>query len=313
MLSRTTRKKPLIVFVVGPTAVGKSEVALRLAKRLDAEIISCDSMQVYKGMEIITSKIPPAKRKIIPHHLIDVIPPDKEYDVSRYRRTAVRKVEEIIKRKKVPLFVGGTGLYLSVLLDGIFHLKPINPAIRKDLYRQAEDSKGIVLYARLKEVDSQTAAKIHSRDTKRIIRALEVYESTGRTISDLQRRRKGLSDAYTPRVFCLTMPRQRLYARINTRVDTMFRQGLVAEIQRLKNLSLSKTASYAIGIRELQSYFEGKCDLESARELIKRNTRRYAKRQLTWFRKDKRIKWVEIREKETPSMVARRIVRMLQE
>ena len=288
-------------------------MALRLAKRLDAEIISCDSMQVYKGMEIITSKIPPAKRKIIPHHLIDVIPPDKEYDVSRYRRTAVRKVEEIIKRKKVPLFVGGTGLYLSVLLDGIFHLKPINPAIRKDLYRQAEDSKGIVLYARLKEVDSQTAAKIHSRDTKRIIRALEVYESTGRTISDLQRRRKGLSDAYTPRVFCLTMPRQRLYARINTRVDTMFRQGLVAEIQRLKNLSLSKTASYAIGIRELQSYFEGKCDLESARELIKRNTRRYAKRQLTWFRKDKRIKWVEIREKETPSMVARRIVRMLQE
>lgn len=300
-------QKPKVFFLVGPTSVGKTEVAVCLAKRLNAQIISCDSMQVYKGMDIITSKPPFVLRKKVPHHLIDVLAPTREYNVARYRRDAVRKIKEIINKGKVPLFVGGTGLYMSILIDGIFCFEPKSKTIRKRFYKQAETYGSQYLYNRLKKIDPEAAAKIHSNDTRRIVRALEVFESTGRPISFLQKQRKGLTDKYDIRVFCLNMERQKLYKKIEERIDRMFREGLVKEVTRLFRLRLSKTACCAIGIKELKGYFDGLYDLEEAKRMMKRNSRLYARSQLTWFRKDKRINWIEISDKETPKEVADRI------
>jgi tRNA dimethylallyltransferase len=303
--------KDRIIFLVGPTAIGKSEIAVRLAKKIKAEIISCDSMQLYKKMDIITSKPSSALRKSVPHHLIDIIPVNKEYNVSKYYRDTGRQIKEILKRKRAPLIVGGTGLYMSILVDGLFKNKASGKAARERLYKQAEDKGSGYLHKRLNAVDPEAAAKIHPNDTKRIVRALEVFEVTGKPISKLQKQRRGLSQIYKIKIFGLNMPREELYRRIDKRVDKMFSEGIVNEVKRLLKSKLSKTANYAIGIRELKGYFDGLYDLEEAKRLIKKNTRQYAKRQMTWFRKDKRINWIEVGEKEKPSAVANRIYESL--
>lgn len=300
--------KPKVIFLVGPTAVGKSEVAVRLAKKINAEIISCDSMQLYKGMDIITSKPAPALRKMIKHHLLGMVSPFGKYDVSRYRQDALIKVKEIIKKGKIPLFVGGTGLYMSIIIDGIFEAGPVNKQISARLYKQVEKFGSGYLYAGLKKIDPEAAAKIHPHDARRLIRALEVFHATGKPISLLQKQRVGLDKEYTPKIFCLNMPRQDLYLRIERRIDKMFRQGLLNEVRRLVKLKLSRTASGAIGIKELKGYLEGAYDLKEATRLLKRNTRLYAKRQLTWFRKDKRINWIEISDKEKPEHIAKKVL-----
>ncbi len=296
-----------IIFVVGPTASGKSETAVKLAHKLDGEIISCDSMQIYKGMDILTSKPPPSLRKKIRHHLIGVIPPSKEYNVSIYRKEALKKIEDIIKRGKVPILVGGTGLYMSILIDGIFDFKSKNNALRKRLFKLAKSRGGSFLHKRLQDVDPEVCAKIHPHDAKRIIRALEVFEVVGKPISELKRQRKGLSDEFDIRIFGLERERSGLYQLIEERVDKMFEEGLEQEVKRLFKSRLSKTARFAIGLRELKGYFDGHYSLDEARRLIKRNTRQYAKRQLTWFRKDKRIRWLKVAQGETVSRVAQRI------
>lgn len=304
-----------IVFLVGPTAVGKTEVSVILAKKLNAEIISCDSMQIYKGIDIIVSKPGPNLRKKIPHHLINLVPFNKEYDVSRYRKEAVRKVREIIKKGKIPLFVGGTGLYISVLIDGIFEVKAKAKIkieqIRKRLYGQLEKIGRLRLYERLRTIDPIAARKIHPRDAKRIIRALEVYYATGKSISELQKQRRGLRLDYDIKIFCLNMPRDRLYKRIDERAEKMFQQGAVVEVKGLLKKKLSRTVLCAIGIKEIKGYLDGLYDLEEAKRLIRRNTRHFAKRQLTWFRKDKRIKWIEIDREEKPIETANRILNKL--
>jgi len=300
-------QKPEIIFLVGPTSVGKTQTAVNLAKKIDAEIISCDSMQIYKGMDILTSKPPAALRKKAKHHLISMASPEKEYNVARYRQDALKKIKEIIKKGKTPLFVGGTGLYMSILLEGIFKAKTENKNIRKKLYQQAETKGSSYLYKRLQRVDPLAALKIHPNDTRRIVRALEVFEETGKPISYLQKERRGLSDEYAVRIFCLNMERQKLYQRIERRIDAMFNQGLLSEVRRLLKLKLSKTAKFAIGIKELKDYLDGLYALEEAKRLMNKNTRNYAKRQLTWFRKDKRIEWLEVRDKEPPASVANRI------
>jgi len=303
-------KKPL-VFLVGPTAIGKTEIALILARRINAEIISCDSMQIYKGMDIITSKPAAHLRKTVPHHLIDIASPKNEYNVSRYRREAIKKIKEIIRRGKTPLFVGGTGLYMSVLIDGIFSSKSQNKTIRQRLYSEAERRGSEYLYARLKQVDPEATARVHPNDTKRIIRALEVFQATGQPISQLQKQRKGLRDEFRIKIFCLNMERRKLYQRIEDRLERMFSVGLVNEVRRLLRLKLSKTASCAIGVKEIKGYLEGLYDLEEAKRLLQRNTCLYAKRQLTWFRKDKHIKWINISDKEKPQAVAIKIWKKL--
>lgn len=305
--------KPRLIFLVGPTAVGKSRAAVTLAKKIDAQIVSCDSMQVYKGMDIITSKPSQSLRRKVAHHLIGVVLPTREYNVSEYRKAAHKKVEEIIKKQKTPLFVGGTGLYMSVLIDGIFKVKAENKSLRRSLYKEAGLKGSKYLHKRLAIIDPDAAAKIHPHDTKRIIRALEVFSCTNKPISQLQKQRKGLSEKYDVKIFCLNMPRSSLYQRIEERVNMMFSDGLVSEAKRLLKLRLSKTASCAIGIRELEGYFDGLYDLEEAKRLIKRSTRQYAKRQLTWFRKDKRIEWINIEDKEKPEQIVERIMQYLAE
>jgi len=262
-------------------------------------------------MDILTSKPAPLLRKKAAHHLVGIIPPTKEYNVSVYRKNALKKIKEVLKKGKIPLLVGGTGLYMSVLIDGIFKAKSQNKGIRSQLYKQAERMGSGYLYNRLRKVDPVAALRIHPNDIKRIVRALEVFETTGKPISELQRQREGLCNNYDIRILCFNMQREGLYKKIDARVDKMFRSGLLDEVKKLLKLKLGKTASYAIGIRELKGYFDGVYDLEEAKRLIKRNTRLYAKRQLTWFRKDKRIEWTEVGEKEKPSSIANRIFQKL--
>jgi tRNA dimethylallyltransferase len=244
--------KQKIIFLTGPTAVGKSEVAVRLAKKINAEIVSCDSLQIYKGMEIVSSQPPAGLKKAIPHHLTGVLAASREYNVSTYRRNALKAVKEIIKKDRTPLFVGGTGLYISILVDGIFKAKAEDAALRQRLYKEAESHGSRSLYDRLLKVDAEAALKIHPNDTRRIVRALEVFEITGKPISLLQKQRKGITDKYDVRIFCLDMPRDELYKRIDKRVDGMFRLGLVSEVkQLLQGKRLGKTAAAAIGVRAL--------------------------------------------------------------
>ncbi len=309
--NRKAKAKDKIIFIVGPTAVGKSAVAVELARKARGEIISCDSMQVYKGMEIITSKPPGPLRKRIRHYLIGLIPPAKEFDVSRYRKEAIRIMNAIIKRGNLPVFCGGSGLYVTTLIDGIFKGEGQNPGLRKKFYRLLERYGRGYLYKKLERADRLAAEKIHPNDAKRIIRALEVFAATGRPISEWQKERKGLSGDYGIKIFCLNMERAGLYKKIDGRVDDMFKAGLLKEVRQALARKLSRTASCAIGINELKGYFQGKYDLEEARRLMKRNSRRYAKRQLTWFRKDKRIKWVNVGARDKPAQTARRILKSL--
>ena len=300
--------KPEIIFLVGPTASGKTQIAVYLAKRLCAEIISCDSMQIYKGMDILSAKPGAGLKKKIPHHLIGVVPVEKEYNVSRFRDQALKKAKALLKKNKLPLFVGGTGLYVSILLDGIFKSVPVNKRLRGRLLREAQRSGGKALYLKLKQCDPQAAARIHAHDTRRIIRALEVFRATGKPISQLQRSRRGLRGDYSVRIFCLDLPREELYRRIDCRVERMFRQGAVREVRGLLKKKIGRTASYAIGIRQIKGYLENSYGLEEAKELVKKNTRNFAKRQLTWFRKDKAIEWVRLRGDESPKNAAEKII-----
>ncbi|MBU0504174.1 MAG: tRNA (adenosine(37)-N6)-dimethylallyltransferase MiaA [Candidatus Omnitrophota bacterium] len=303
--------KQKIVFIVGPTATGKTDIAVRLAKKISGEIISCDSMQIYKGMDIITSKPSPVLMRKIPHYLIDIISPDKEYNVSQFRKAAVKKIREASLKGRIPLLVGGTGLYMSVLLDGIFNIKTENKNTRRKLYNEACKFGRARLHDRLKEIDPAAALKIHPNDTKRIIRALEVYEVTGKPISELQKHRVGLWSKYDVKIFCLNMNRDELNRRIEKRVGRMFKSGLVKEVKKLLKNKISRTASCAIGLKEIRDYLKGGYDLEAAKQLIARNTCLYAKRQLTWFRKDKRIEWVNIKPGDKPQQIARQIFNKL--
>jgi len=302
-------KKEKIFFLVGPTAVGKSQVAAFVAARIHGEIISCDSMQVYKGMKVLSSSPPEALLKKTPHHLIGFLSPQKEFDVFTFRKQALEKIREVLRRGRTPIVVGGTGLYLSVLLDGIFEGAGASMRIRKRLEGEARKNGSGPLYERLTRIDPEAAAKIHPHDLRRIIRALEVFEATGKPISLLQKQRKGLAGDYRFKITCLTMELPLLYKRIDERVEQMFDRGLVGEVKKLLSRKLSKTASRAIGLREIKGYLRGEYDLSEARRLVSYNTRQYARRQLTWFRKDKRIKWVTIKEGESVATVGARVLR----
>ncbi|MFH1888513.1 MAG: tRNA (adenosine(37)-N6)-dimethylallyltransferase MiaA [Candidatus Omnitrophota bacterium] len=307
--------KKNIIFIVGPTGIGKSGIAVHLARKARGEIISCDSMQVYKGMDIMTSKTPLALRDGIPHHLLGIISPVKEYSVQSYYKDTARLVKEILKRGRVPIVTGGTGLYMSVLIEGIFKINSESKLkakkIKEKLIQRAEKEGSKVMHQYLARIDPEAAAKIHPNDTRRIVRAIEVFEATGKPISRLQKERKGLGGVYAIRVFGLNMPRERLYKRIDERVEEMFNLGLLSEIKKLLKLKLSRTAGYALGIREVKGFLDGLYDLEEAKRLLKKNTRNYAKRQMTWFRKDRRINWIDIGDKVKPETIANRILKKL--
>ena len=300
-----------LIFLVGPTAIGKTGISFELAKLIECEIISCDSMQVYRGMDLGTSKPAKVLFDSIPHHLIDIIEPSEEFSVARFRGLATKAIEEIISRGKTPLLVGGSGLYVKVLIDGIFEAPTTDRELRERLQQEAEEFGTGILYRRLQEVDRDSAGKIHANDLRRIIRALEVYEKAKAPISELRKNTTGLSGKYDIRIFGLNMERAALYRKIDERVDLMFDEGLVSEARALLEGKLSLTASQALGYKEAFGYLRGEYDPEEAKRLIKRNTRHFAKRQLTWFRRDERVEWITLDENFDSEETARGIWKKL--
>ena len=288
------RNKPIVVFILGPTGAGKSNFAARLAKKIDGEIISCDSMQVYKGMAIISQQPPSELRKIIPHHLVDILNPSKKWDAASFVETARKAAGDIIRRGYIPIFVGGTGLYARAFIKGLFPSPPKDEKLRKALYDEAKRRGKSKLYKRLMNIDPDYASKIHSNDLRRIVRALEVYKLTGEPISKHHSETKGIENKYKTLIFILTRDREELYKRIDERVEKMFAQGIVKEVKRLRKKKISKTAKAALGFKEVNGYIKGEYGLEEAKELLKKNTRHYAKRQLTWFRKEQGARWIEL-------------------
>lgn len=293
-----------MIFIVGPTAAGKSSIAIEVAKQCGGEIISCDAMQVYKEIRVASNRPTDADLAVVPHHLVGFLSVTEDFDVARFNQIAREKITAILGRQGTPVVVGGSGLYMTILLDGIFLSGGRDMILREQLRNEAESFGAGYLHERLLAQDPDAAAKIHSNDLRRIIRALEVLSVDKQPISRLQTSREGLWGKHDIRIYCVTRERDNLYARINKRVDSMFAEGIIEEIKGINALELSHTASGLIGIKEIRAYLDGSLGLEDAKELLKRNTRRYAKRQLTWFRKDKRLCWVTINEEDDPSKVA---------
>ena len=271
-------------YLTGPTASGKTTLGIALAKRLDAEIISMDSMAIYRLMDIGTAKPTPAERAEVPHYLINILDPSEEFSVSDYLQAAKQTALEIRSRGKQVLYVGGTPLYLKALLRGIFEGPSADPVLREELTRQADS--GVNLHQRLAEIDPPTAKRLHPNDRRRIIRAIEVYELTGKPISFHQTQFETPASKAEHQVFVLDWEKEELNRRIDRRVEMMFEQGFLEEVQKLSRRPLSKTASQAVGYKELFDYFaaETRQSLEETIALIQLHTRQFAKRQRTWFR-----------------------------
>lgn len=288
-----------VLVIVGPTAVGKTELSLRLAEKLDAEIISADSMQVYRGMDLGTAKATVTEQERIKHHLLDVVDPDQAFNVADYLDLATKALNDLQARDRTPILIGGTGLYIDALLDGfLFPDSTADPKLRAQLQEQA-DRDPDSLYQELSKVDPQSAQKLHPNDVRRVIRALEVYQRTGETMSSLQKKKAKEKRPYLPLYIGLTRDRSELYERVNMRVDEMLAQGLVEEVRTiLAKYPKQPTALQALGYKEIVLYLQGQLDLEEASELLKRDTRRYAKRQLSWFRRNKRIHWFNRSEQQ---------------
>ena len=296
-----------VIFIVGPTAVGKSEVALVLAQQLKGEIVSCDAMQVYKEISIATSKPSLEMLRKVPHHLINIQSVQEEFDVAKFNDLAQKAIAAILKKDRIPIIVGGSGMYMQVLLDGIFPGGGKDSQVRAKLEEEAKEKGDGALYTKLQRVDPDAAAKIHPRDQRRIIRALEVYETTRQPMSQIKKSREGLWGKYDIRIFALNRNRAELYNRINRRVDDMLAKGLVKEIEKLDAEKLSLTAQRIIGVDDILGYLKGEHDMERAQYLIQLNSRHLAKRQLTWFRKDKRLEWLMVAEHDTAPDIAKKI------
>jgi tRNA dimethylallyltransferase len=296
--------RPAIIIICGPTATGKSLLALELAKAFNGEIVSADSMQVYIHMDIVTDKPPVEVRRRINHHMIDLIYPDQTFDASRYREGAFQAIQVITDSGKRTFVVGGTGLYIRALIHGLFPCPPIPPETRIRLQEEARRIGMGHLYEELKRVDSRGAAKIHPNDSFRIIRALEVWEALGKPISELQQAHGFSQTSYRVLKIGIDRERRELYRRIETRVDRMIDRGLVTEVEQLFKLGYDRNLRpmQSIGYRQIGSYLHGDVPLERAIELIKRDSRRYAKRQLTWFRADPEVYWLSGRDIEIEAL-----------
>jgi len=286
--------KRTVIFIVGPTGIGKTGLAVKLAKRIKGEIVSCDSMQVYKGMDILSQSPRPSKTKKICYHLIRFLDPAKEYSAGAFIKSAASLIDDILIRKKFPMVVGGTGLYMKSLIDGLFPTPKADLKFREEMYDYASRYGNKRLHKKLEKIDPVSAKAIHPNNIRRVVRALEICHTTGKTIAQLRGGTKGIADKYRIKIFGLTSSRENIYSRINDRVDGMFEEGLVKEVKRLSKKRPGKTARAALGYREALKFLKGETDLETAKDAMKQNTRRYAKRQLTWFRADGRIKWFDV-------------------
>lgn len=288
-------KKPLII-LTGPTAVGKTAASIGLAKAIGGEIISADSMQVYRHMDIGSAKIKAEEMQGIPHHLIDVLEPEEEFHVVRFQQMAKQALEEIYQRGHIPIVVGGTGFYIQALLyDIAFEDNKEDHSYRKELEELAKKEGSERLHQMLQQVDEKAALEIHANNVKRVIRALEFYHQTGEKISEHNAKEREKKSAYNSVYFVLNDIRSNLYDRINKRVDVMFEEGLVEEVQTLKERGYTRNmvSMQGLGYKEIFAYLEGECTLAEAKEIIKRDTRHFAKRQITWFKRERDVIWIE--------------------
>ena len=289
-------KKPLII-LAGPTAVGKTALSIRLAKETGAEIISADSMQVYRGMDIGSAKITKEEMAGVPHYLVDVLEPEEDFNVVRFQNMAKDAAAEIWSKGKIPLVVGGTGFYIQALLYDIdFTENDGDESYRRELEKKASDEQGALeLYEMLRNTDPKSAQEIHPRTIKRIIRALEFYRQTGKKISEHNEIQRQKESPYNYAYFVLNDERSRLYERIDRRVDLMMEQGLLEEVRALRERGVRKdsTAMQGLGYKELYAYLDGEYPLDEAVRIIKRDTRHFAKRQITWFKREKNVVWAD--------------------
>ncbi len=297
--------RPFILAVVGPTAGGKSALALELARRLGGEIVSCDSMQIYRSMDVGTAKPTPEEQALVPHHLIDILEPEQPFSVNDYVVAAEAAVQDILRRGKLPVLCGGTGLYLDAFLRGGEAETPASdPAVVAELSKILEAEGADALHAMLAAVDPESAATVHKNNTRRVLRALEIHRVTGVPKSEWDRRSKELPPRYRACVLGLAYAeREILYSRIERRVDQMIDMGLVEETQRLLErgvFEVSRTAAGAIGYKELLPYCRGECTLEEAVAELKTATRRYAKRQMTWFGAKPYVRWISADHEKQP-------------
>ncbi|MDZ5711810.1 tRNA (adenosine(37)-N6)-dimethylallyltransferase MiaA [Jeotgalibacillus haloalkalitolerans] len=294
-----------VIVIAGPTAVGKTELSIQLSKAINGEVINGDAMQVYKGLDIGTAKIRPEEMQGVPHHLFDIKEPDQSFSAAEYQRTVRNKISEVHKRGAVPVLTGGTGLYIqSVLYDYNFSDKGKNEEVRAKL--EEAHLQGVDLHTQLRGLDPVSASEIHPNNIRRVIRALEIIETTGMTPAELKATQKPEA-VYDHECIGLDMDRDLLYDRINMRVDKMIEEGLVEEVRKLYQDGIRDVTSVqAIGYKELYAYFDGKVTYEEAIDRIKQNSRRYAKRQLTWFRNKMSFKWfnmTENREKKIKEII----------
>jgi len=285
--------KPKIVVICGATGIGKTSVGIELAEKLGGEIISADSMQIYRNMDIGTAKPTPVELAQIPHHMIDIVDPDEDFDAVRFSELARERIAEIITRGRLPFVVGGTGLYIKALLHGLFQAQPVDPQVRNRLRQEAAEKGSLLLYERLQEMDPASADRLHPNDVYRIVRALETIETTGKSISDLHQDHGFEDDPYSALKIGLQMNRAKLYERIDKRVDLMIGAGLVDEVKRLLDMGYSPElkSMQSIGYRHVAEFLEDNVPWDECVRTLKRDTRRFAKRQFTWFGAEPRIQW----------------------
>ena len=304
----------VVIVIVGPTCSGKTNLSLKLAELIPLEIISTDSRQIYKYLNIGTAK--PSKPQLgkVPHHLIDFLDPSENYDVSIFEKDAGRIIEEIFSRNKIPIVVGGSGLYVKALIDGIFDTADKDEGYRNDLLQKRKEFGNEFLYEELKKVDTESATKMLPQNWKRVIRALEVFHTTGEPIwKHHQKQSTSKEKKYVFKQFGLNWDRKILYEKIDKRVDEMIENGFVDEVKSILNKGYNKNLNSlnTVGYKEIVQHLNGEISFEKAVELIKRNTRHYAKRQLTWFKKDKRIHWFEVNDSNEMDLLAHQISQLL--
>lgn len=288
------KKRPLII-LTGPTAVGKTELSIRLARAVNGEIISADSIQVYKYMDIGSAKVTEKEMDGVKHYLIDVLEPTEEFNIYVFKKLATEAMEEIYAKGKIPIIAGGTGFYIqSVLYDIEFSEEEGDKTYRHQLEKRAAAEGVSVIHKLLEEVDPKSAAGIHENNLKRVIRALEYYHETGKPISEHNEEQRLKVSPYNFRYYVLDMDREKLYDRINLRVDIMLENGLIDEVRSLKNMGYSGelVSMQGIGYKEIRQYIDDRCTYEEAVETLKKNTRNFAKRQLTWFRRESDVTWL---------------------
>ena len=286
-------KKPLII-LTGPTAVGKTRLSIALAKKVNGEIISSDSMQVYRYMDIGSAKIKKEEMDGVPHFLVDCLNPDEEFNVVRFQKMAQEAMEDIYARNKIPVLVGGTGFYIQAVTGAIdFTEHGEDDSYRKELEQFAKEQGPEVLHGMLREVDPASADAIHANNVKRVIRALEYYKQTGKPISAHNQEQREKESPYNLAYFVLNDERSKLYQRIDKRIDEMLEEGLIEEVQKLKDMGYHKgmVSMQGLGYKEILSYLDGTWSLEEAVYVLKRDTRHFAKRQITWFKREKQVEW----------------------